>query len=144
VQDRRLFFLLNSAQQALRQRVDRECLARVGLTSAQMGLLYYVAKHDGCVLKELASGLRLKSAAVTGLLTRTEATGCVRREVSRADARATKLHLTAKGQRKLLEIRRLNESFNEQLRSGFSASEIELVLRFLRHVHELAAGELGQ
>jgi MarR family transcriptional regulator, organic hydroperoxide resistance regulator len=137
-QDKRLYFQLNLAQQALRQRVDRECIARVGLTSAQAGLLFYVAQHDGCLLKDLASGLGLKNAAITGLVARTERTGCVRRQASREDARATLLHLTAKGRAKLLEIKRLNERFNEQLRDGFSAAELDVVLRFLQHCGTLA------
>lgn len=136
--DKRLYFQLNVAQQALRLRVDQECLARVGLTSAQAGLLFYVAQHEGCLLKELANGLGLKNAAITGLVARTERTGCVRRQVSRVDARATELHLTAKGRAKLLEIKKLNEQFNEQLREGFRPDEIETVLRFLKHCADLA------
>jgi len=139
--DRRLYFLLNVAQQALRQRVDRECLERVGLTSAQTGLLFYVAKHEGCLLKEVASGLGLKSAAITGLVTRCEKTGCIKRQGSSSDARATTLHLTAKGQKKLLEIKRLNEELGTRLRRGFAGEEIEVVLRFLEHVRELGRGD---
>jgi DNA-binding MarR family transcriptional regulator len=136
--DERLYFLLSSAQQSLRQKVDQECVARVGLTSAQAGLLFYVAQHDCCALGELAQGLGVKNAAITGLVARTEKTGCIRREVSRDDARSAQLHLTAKGQKKLGEIKRLNTSFNERLRGDFSSSEIDLVLRFLRHVRALA------
>ena len=138
--DDRLYFSLHVAQQSLRQRVDRDCVERVGLTSAQAGLLFYVAQHDGCALSELARGLQLKPAAVTGLVGRTEKTGCIRRETSRDDARTTKLHLTAKGQKKLGEIKRLNEGFNQQLRAGFTPAEIATVLRFLSHVRELARG----
>lgn len=139
--DRRLYFLLNIAQQALRQRVDRECLERVGLTSAQTGLLFYVAKHEGCLLKEVASGLGLKNAAITGLVTRSEKTGCIRRQGSSSDARATTLHLTAKGQKKLLEIKRLNDELNTRLRQGFESAELDVVFRFLQHVLELGRAE---
>ena len=136
--DSRLYFLLNVAQQALRQRVDRECVERVGLTSAQAGLLFYVARHEGCLLKDVASGLGLKNAAITGLVARVEKTGCIRREVSAADARATKVFLTAKGHKKLLAIKQLNDEFNALLRRGFAAPEVDVVLRFLRHVIALA------
>jgi len=132
--DRRLYFLLNVAQQAIRKRVDDEALERVGLTSAQCGALFYVAKHDGCLLKELAEGLGLKNAAITGLVARTEKTGCLRRDPSPDDARATKLHLTPKGQRKLREIQALNQTLQARLSEGFDESELSLVARFLEHV----------
>ena len=137
--DRRLYFLLNVAQQAIRKRVDDEALERVGLTSAQCGALFYVAKHDGCLLKELAEGLGLKNAAITGLVARTEKTGCLRRDPSPDDARATKLHLTPKGQRKLREIHTLNQELQRSLTEGFSTGELDVVLRFLQHTIALGS-----
>ena len=136
--DKRLYFSFNIAQQSLRQRVDRECIARLGLTSAQAGLLFYVAQNEGCLMKELADGLGIKSAAVTGLVARTEKTGCVRRQVSSDDGRANTLHLTSRGQHKLVQIKQLNESFNERLRAGFSPDEVEVLLRFFDHAVALS------
>jgi DNA-binding MarR family transcriptional regulator len=132
--EKRLYFSLSVAQQALRKHVDEQGLARTGLTSAQMGVLFYVAKHDGCLLKELAEGVGIKNAAITGLVARTEKTGCIRRRASSEDGRATHLHLTAKGQKKLEEIMKLNEELHRELKKGFSEQEIEVVLRFLQHV----------
>ncbi|HEY6878918.1 MAG TPA: MarR family transcriptional regulator [Polyangiales bacterium] len=137
-QDKRLYFQLNVAQQALRKRIDEEGLERTGLTSAQMSVLHYLAKHDGCLLKDLGRGLGVKNAAVTGLVARTEKTGCIKRKASSSDGRATHLHLTAKGQRKLEEIKRVNEELSRELRSGFSESELETVSRFFQHVLEVA------
>jgi DNA-binding MarR family transcriptional regulator len=136
--EKRLYFLLNAAPQALRKHVDEQAIARVGLTSAQMGVLFYLAKHEGCLLKELGQGLALKNAAITGLVARTEKTGCIRRRASSEDGRATHLYLTAKGHKKLEEIQRLNEELNRTLRAGFSDGEIEIVLRFLRHVADIS------
>lgn len=133
-QDKRLYFLLNVAQQALRKRMDEEGVARTGLTSAQMGVLFYIAKHDGCLLKDLGRGLGVKNAAITGLVARTEKTGCIKRKASSIDGRATHLHLTAKGQRKLEEIKRLNEELGRELKSGFIEAELETVARFFQHV----------
>jgi MarR family transcriptional regulator, organic hydroperoxide resistance regulator len=133
-QDKRLYFLLNVAQQALRKRMDEDGVARTGLTSAQMGVLFYVAKHDGCLLKDLGQGLGVKNAAITGLVARTEKTGCIKRKASSIDGRATHLHLTAKGQRKLEEIKKLNDELGKELKSGFSESELETVSRFFNHV----------
>jgi DNA-binding MarR family transcriptional regulator len=136
--EKRLYFSLSVAQQALRKHVDEQGLARTGLTSAQMGVLFYVARHDGCLLKELGEGIGVKSAAITGLVARTEKTGCIRRRASSEDGRATHLHLTAKGHKKLEEIHKLNDELHRALRSGFSDAEIEVVLRFLQHVTAIA------
>lgn len=136
--DKRLYFSLSVAQQALRKHVDEQGLARTGLTSAQMGVLFYVAKHDGCLLKELAEGIGIKNAAITGLVARTEKTGNIRRRASSEDGRATHLHLTAKGQKKLEEIHKLNDELHRALRSGFDEGEIEIVLRFLQHAAAIA------
>jgi DNA-binding MarR family transcriptional regulator len=137
-QDKRLYFLLNVAQQALRKRMDEEGLARTGLTSAQMGVLFYLAKHEGCLLKDLGRGLGVKNAAITGLVSRTERTGCIKRKASSVDGRATHLHLTAKGQRKLEEIKKLNDEVARELKQGFSESELETATRFLQHVVSIA------
>jgi MarR family transcriptional regulator, organic hydroperoxide resistance regulator len=137
-QDKRLYFLLNVAQQALRKHVDEEGMERTGLTSAQMAVLFYIAKHDGCLLKDLGEGLGVKNAAITGLVARTEKTGCIKRKASALDGRATHLHLTAKGQRRLEEIKRLNDELGRSLRSGFSEAELEVVSRFFQHVLDVA------
>lgn len=140
-QDKRLYFLLNVAQQALRKRMDEDGVARTGLTSAQMSVLFYVAKHDGCLLKDLGSGLGVKNAAITGLVARTEKTGCLKRKASSLDGRATHLHLTAKGQRRLEEIKKLNDELGRELKRGFNEAELATVTRFFEHVLDVAKGD---
>lgn len=132
--ERRLFLLINRAQHALQKRVDDEALRRIGLTSAQMGVLLFLAKNDGCLLKELGDGLGLKNAAITGLVARTESTGCCERRESPDDGRATQVFITAKGKKKLAQIAPLNEELNRFLRQDLSTAELEVVLRFLNGV----------
>ena len=138
--DERLYYQLNTAQHELRQFVDKEALARTGLTSVQMGLLFFVAKHDGCLQKDAGRGLGLKDATVTGLIARTERAGVIRRRSSPEDGRATQLFLTAKGRRLLTEVHELNRELNTALRGKFSSEEIAVVLRFLNHVRSLPQG----
>ncbi|MDB4975025.1 MAG: MarR family transcriptional regulator [Myxococcaceae bacterium] len=139
MEEKRLYFLLNLAQQTLRKRVDELAVARVGLTSAQVGVLFFLARHDGALLMDVARGVGIKNAAISGLVDRIEQTGCVQRKASRADGRAVELHLTAKGRKKLSEIERLNRELDAWLREGFSPDEVALVLRFLGRVLERAA-----
>lgn len=138
--ERRLFLLLNRAQHALQKRVDAEALRRTGLTSAQMGVLLHLLRHDGCLLKELGEGLGLKNAAMTGLVARTESTGCCERRESPDDGRATQVFLTAKGRKKLALVARLNDELNRLLREGFSDEEVDVVLRFLNEVLRKSQG----
>jgi DNA-binding MarR family transcriptional regulator len=135
--EERLYYLLNIAQHELRKFVDSEALARTGLTSARMGLLFFVAKNDGTFLSAVGKGLGLKNAAVTGLVARTEKTGVIQRKASPDDRRASQLFLTAKGRRQLDAIRKLNEELNAALREGFTPEEIAVVVRFLNHVRSL-------
>jgi DNA-binding MarR family transcriptional regulator len=132
--DKRIYFLLNVATQALRKSVDDEAVERTGLTSAQMGVLQFVAQHDGCTLGELAAGVGVKPAAITGLVARTVKTGCVRTQASRDDGRATQVYLTARGRERVAEIRDLGRELNRRLYDGFSEAELDTVRRFLQHV----------
>ncbi|MFT3927816.1 MAG: MarR family transcriptional regulator [Myxococcales bacterium] len=141
VMEERLYFLLNAAQHELRQFVDQEGLGRTGLTSAQMGVLFFVARNDGCLLSEVGKALGVKSAAVTGLISRTEKTGVIRRKASAEDRRAAQLFLTPKGRRLLTDIHRLNIELNAALREGFSYDELAVVVRFLEHVRTLPSRE---
>ena len=139
--EKRLYFLLNLAQHALRKHVDGQSLKRLGLTSAQMGVLQFLARRESCTLGELAVGIGVKNAAITGLMARTERTGCIVSRKSREDARATEIVLTTKGRDKVREVKALNHELNAQLRGGFSDDEIDVVLRFLEHVLTNVAGQ---
>ena len=137
--EERLYYLLNVAQHELRKFVDERGLERTGLTAARMGLLFFVARNDGCLLNQVGTGLGLKNAAVTGLVARTEKTGVIRRKASSEDRRASQLFLTPKGSRLLEEVRKLNEDLNAALRDGFTPEELAVVVRFLNHVRSIPA-----
>jgi MarR family transcriptional regulator, organic hydroperoxide resistance regulator len=132
--ERRLYFLLNLATQVLRRRVDESALSRTGLTSAQLGVLQFLATNEGCKLAELARGVGVKQSAIGGLVERTERTGCIRTQRGQEDARSTQVYLSPKGRKLLTQMAELNRELNTQLRGDFSDAEIEVVLRFLNHV----------
>jgi DNA-binding MarR family transcriptional regulator len=131
-EDRRLFFLINRAQHAVQRLVDRRCAAELGVSSTQVGALFYVAKHDGCLHKDLAAALGQHASAVTGLVGRMAEAGLLERRPDAVDGRAARLHLSARGKKTLAAARPLLAQLNELLTGGFTPAEIETVARFLR------------
>ena len=108
----------------------------LGVTTAQLGALYYVAKNDGCSLSDVANVLDMNKSAVTALAKRLERSGVLRREPNPDDARGTRLFVTERGKtvraQSLAVIRRLTAEATQ----GFSESEMDVVFRFLTAIVE--------
>jgi DNA-binding MarR family transcriptional regulator len=97
--DHRLFLALDRASHRVRERLEQLCRARLGVSSAQLGALLHLARHDGARAGDVAAALGVQPAAVTGLADRMIAAGLVRRKPCPDDARVQRLHLTAAGRR---------------------------------------------
>jgi DNA-binding MarR family transcriptional regulator len=140
VQDKRLFYKLNRAQHLLYQHVEKGLLSEVGITPIQLGALFFLLEHDGCLQKDLAKGLHLNKPAITGLVARMEKAVLVRKGSSR-DGRAILLFLTSRAidlsQKAFPLLDRLNRTITEK----FTASEIDVVHRFLDNIMNLLAKE---
>ena len=134
--DRRLFFLMHRAHRALFLHVNARTSEALGVTTAQLGALYYVAKNDGCSLSEVADVLDMNKSAVTTLVRRLERSGVLRRKPNPKDARGSRLFVTEKGKtvraQSLGVVRRLTGEVTE----GFSDAEMDVVLRFLNAIVE--------
>jgi DNA-binding MarR family transcriptional regulator len=142
--DRRLFFLIDRASHALRQRAERACAEQLDTTSAQLGALFHLVKHDGCRAKDLASALGINQGAITGLVDRMEQAGLVRRRTHQDDGRAWRLHATAAGKQVVENARPLLAWLQRELTDGFTAAEIDVVARFLRNVVDRADQDLAE
>jgi DNA-binding MarR family transcriptional regulator len=140
---RRLYFLLNRAQQALRRRADRRCIEELGLSTLQAGAIFFVGAHPGCGQRALAAGLGQHETATTGLVGRMEAGGWIERQRSERDARVQELHLSRRGRRMVGRLGPLLSRLNERIEEGFSQHELDVVARFLEAVIERAEDEAG-
>jgi DNA-binding MarR family transcriptional regulator len=129
--ERRLFFLLAQAQRALARRADAALLAEHGVTSAQAAALMFLAKNDASALTRLADGLALNAPAVTGLANRLEKLGLVERKDDPDDGRSYRLTLTAEGRARAAAIVPRVRALQTELTRGFSADEMDVVVRFL-------------
>ena len=127
----RFAFLIHRAQRVLFAAIDRELKSELGVTSAQLGALYYIKRHDGCLLTDLSRGLELNNSAITGIVNRMLRTGLVCKHRSPTDRRAWEVRLTERGLAITEQSRPLLDAFNIRLQAGFTDAELEAAARFL-------------
>lgn len=139
--DRRLYYKLNQAQHLLSKIVDAECDRAFGIKTAQLGAIYFLLNHDGCMLKEISAGLGLNNSAITTLIDRMEKGGLVTRESCSIDGRSYRIHLTKKAKSIGLKAIPVAKELNSALSKGFSDEEIDVVIRFLDSIISLAKGK---
>jgi DNA-binding MarR family transcriptional regulator len=132
--DRRLFFLLHRAHLALLAHANTRTLATLGVSSSQLATIYFVAKHGGASLTEIADTLDLNKSAVSGMLGRLEGAGLVRRQPDPQDGRGSQVFLTAKGEAVRTASLPLVRQLTAELTAGFDATEVETVTRFLSSI----------
>lgn len=127
----RLFQLLSQAQRAVVQTAERASVARLGVTPAQLALLYALEGDDPVAMTTIGRALDLSPAALTGIADRCERAGLVKRQPNRRDARSTELVATDRG----IEVRArsypLLAELNASLVEGLDAAERAAAAKFL-------------
>jgi DNA-binding MarR family transcriptional regulator len=139
--DRRLYYKLNQAQHLLSKRVDTELAGALGIKTAQLGAVFFLLEHDGCMLKEISAGLGLNNSAITTLVVRMEKGGLLTRESCSVDGRSYRIHLTNKAKSIGQKAIPVAKELNSMLAQGFSDEEIDTVIRFLDSIISIAKGE---
>ncbi len=132
--DKRLFFLINMAQHRMYRFVDTKCESLLGISVTQVAAMLFIAKHPGCLQKELSHALGLNNSAVTGLAGRMEKNGLIFRQPCPQDGRASRLTLSPAGEAKLPQIFPLIQEVNLLLTADFTEAEMAVVIRFLNRV----------
>tara|TARA_R110002049_G_scaffold10819_6_gene52504 strand:+ start:6423 stop:6854 length:432 start_codon:yes stop_codon:yes gene_type:complete len=95
--DRRLFLLIEIAARRLNRDADARLKAEAGVTSAQAAVLFLLTRRGERRMGEIGDTLSLNPPAVTGLVSRMEALGLVRKTASKTDGRSAVVSLTEKG-----------------------------------------------
>ena len=107
--DRNLhYLLLVGHQHAYRRIMGAVCNGR--LQPGQPKILDFLTDHQGCTQKEIGEGCVLDKSSVTGLLSRMEEAGLVRRESCPQDRRVVRIYLTERGAQ---EARWVQEVFDQ-------------------------------
>jgi DNA-binding MarR family transcriptional regulator len=134
--NRRLFFLLSAANRRVQRWIEAEMAAKGGLTAAQSGVLFLLAKRDGALIGEVAEALDATPSAMTGLVDRMARGGLLERRPDPEDGRAQRLYLTGKGRDALAYAKRGLDSINARLTEGFTPEEVDAVARWLTHLQQ--------
>ncbi|PHR59850.1 MAG: MarR family transcriptional regulator [Robiginitomaculum sp.] len=135
--DRRLFLLLDRARHKLFKRANIKLQAEIGISAVQGGALFFLGRHRDCLLSDLAEGLALNNSAITGLAARMEKAGLIERTRCKFDGRAWRISLTADGEAKRVLVTEQLRTFNSEISTGFSETEMDIVYRFLSQVAEV-------
>lgn len=133
----RFVFLLNQAQRAVARWVETRPDAWEGISTAQVGLLFFLESHPDATIGELANALTVAPAAVTNLSKRMQAAGLIARVGDQYDGRMTRLRLTETGMQASRNARRLLHALNVSLKAGFSDAELLVVARWLEQTATL-------
>ncbi|HYM01116.1 MAG TPA: MarR family transcriptional regulator [Blastocatellia bacterium] len=127
----RFFLLLSQAQHRLLKSADAGYREALGITATQLGVLFFLEKNPGALLKDVSEELKINASAITGLIGRMEEGGLVERQPSDDDARSVHLFATADGLAKAHGARPILARLNGRLTEGFTDEEIATVARFL-------------
>jgi DNA-binding MarR family transcriptional regulator len=125
----RLVYLLSVALRRVQRAIAASSADAV--PPAQAGLLFVLGRQDGALMGEAGAALDLGPAGISGLVDRMATAGLVERRADLSDARASRVFLTAKGRKALVRAKDVAHETNARLAEGFSAQEIDIVVRWL-------------
>ena len=134
--DRRLFFQMHRAHRALFVHANAATEDALGVTTAQLGALYHVAKNEGCSLSAVADVLDMNKSAAGALIRRLEAKRVLRREPDPTDARASRLYLTESGKSVCKRSRNVVRRLAADATQDMSDADMDAVFRFLGAIVE--------
>ncbi|MBQ1685663.1 MAG: winged helix-turn-helix transcriptional regulator [Clostridia bacterium] len=111
---------------------------------AQMRMLEFIERNDGCTQAEVAEDMSVSPASVAQSIKRMETAGYVSRGARKGNLRANSLHITAVGTEAAKRCRRFFDELEERMFTGFSAEEKELTSSLLsRLIANLESGDTG-
>jgi MarR family transcriptional regulator, organic hydroperoxide resistance regulator len=127
----RFVFLLNVGLRAIERWLDSRTDRPATLSSAQAGALFFLHKHDGALIGDIAQALSVGASAMTGMANRMEQAGLITRVRDTTDGRAIRLHLTEEGQVARRRAQADLKLLNAKLTEGFTEAEMHVVARWL-------------
>jgi DNA-binding MarR family transcriptional regulator len=131
--DDRFIYLVFTAQQRLRNYL-KQALVKGGIkiTPAQAGILALLLEKNGRTMTELSQALSIDNSTITGLVDRLENAGFLQRQPKAEDRRISLIYITPVGDRETQKAIITLQQVNEEIKSGFSADEMETFKRILK------------
>lgn len=112
--------------------------ADLGLTTAQLRVLFMVREQPGVTAGELAGRLAVTPPTISGIVDRLVRLGLVRREDDDSDRRLVRNQLTAAGETACTKLERGGEIFTRRLLVEMDDRDLEMLIAGLRAFVEAA------
>jgi DNA-binding MarR family transcriptional regulator len=125
IEDRFIFLISKVCQKLIINLQKAFSENGVEVTPIQVMLLFFLQKNDGSSLTQISQGLMLENPTVTGLIDRLEKLEYVKRSDHPNDRRVYLVNITEKGNRVAKKALPIIKKLNEQIKEGYSKSEIE-------------------
>ena len=123
-------FEIGETAHALRKAFDRLAVG-LGVTRAQWKVLFKLSRKPGLRQVELADLLELEPITLCRIVDRLEEAGLVERTRDPDDRRAWRLHVTAKAQPLIEELRGVGAELVSQVFGGIDRKDIEIARKVL-------------
>jgi DNA-binding MarR family transcriptional regulator len=131
-------FEIGETAHALRRAFDRRA-AGMGATRAQWKVLFRLNRTPGLRQVELAEMMDIEPITLCRIVDRLEEAGLVERVRDPADRRAWRLHLTAKADPVVEELKAVAAILIDEAFAGVDPKDIEITRRVLAEVRENVA-----
>jgi DNA-binding MarR family transcriptional regulator len=125
IEDRLIYLISKVCQKLIINLQKAFSETGVEVTPIQVMLLFFLQKNDGSSLTQISQGLMLENPTVTGLIDRLEKSGYVKRSDHPNDRRVYMVHITEKGNKVANKALPIIKKLNEQIKEGYSKSEID-------------------
>lgn len=106
--------------------------AELGLTTAQLRVLFLLRESPGVTAGELASRLAVTPPTISGIVDRLVKLDLVRREDDPNDRRLVRNHLTAEGEQRCSKLEEGGDQFTRRILVEMDDEELDALLRGLR------------
>ena len=111
---------------------------------AQMRMLEFIAKNEGCSQAEVAAEMQVSPASVAQSIKRMEASGFITRVAREGDMRANSLRVTEGGADAAAQCRAVFDELEVSMANGFSKEEREKLSEYLaRIIDNLESSDTG-
>lgn len=135
-----LSFLLVQLLKAQRAYAESR-LRALGLHNGQDLILLRLVEHDGQTQRALADSLDVEAPTITRMVQRMERAGLVERRSDEADARLSRVYLTARGRALQADIRQVWVDVESCLVQGLTVAEQALLRRLVLQMRDDLRGE---
>lgn len=115
-------------------------LAPYHITSGQPKILEYLAEHDGCVQKEIATACHIEPASVTTILAKMEKDGYLYRTTEDGNRRSLHVYLTNDGREKSLLVKETFRKCEETALEHLTREERDTLLSLLKSINDKIKG----